>query len=294
MTDRGRRRAAGIAVLALWLHAPGCSDAPPASPPANQTANQPDAPATAPTPSITPRDPAATPSTADPNPHPTTDPASLSIPLGPGGIVPDAIAARHALTAWALRRQVRMFDRDGDGALSDTERADHRAVRAAALQTHRDRLAATLGPAAAAFSESDLVALDVAFRQRAALDPALMRSADLSGDGFLDDHEADALVQYAADGAIITERRILLASDADGDGTLTADEAAAALAALSTIARSPARDQLDHNLDGVIDWIEIQAFAQAYTAGDPAADINGDGQINAADAALVTEQVAGP
>lgn len=286
MTDRGPAVPAAVTLMLVALGlAPGCGDSAPAADalPAPSMSEPPSERSVK----------ASTPPT-DATTAAAPDPSSLSIPLGPGGIVPDAIAARHALTAWALRRQVRMFDRDGDGALSNTERADHRAVRAAALQTHRDRLAATLGPAAAAFSESDLVALDVAFRQRAALDPALMRSADLSGDGFLDDHEADALVQYAADGAIITERRFLLASDADGDGTLTADEAAAALAALSTIARSPARDQLDHNLDGVIDWIEIQAFAQAYTAGDPAADINGDGQVNAADAALVTEQVAGP
>ncbi|MEL6498950.1 MAG: dockerin type I domain-containing protein [Planctomycetota bacterium] len=188
------------------------------------------------------------------------------------------------------------FDTDGDGELSEAERASARETIRATREARREQMKARL---LERFDDNGDGELDEAERAvvRETLGPRMQERRqrgqrrhmhrlarerfDANEDGRLDDAErAEARAFFQQKKAELIER-----FDADSDGKLTGEERQAARA------HHRERRQLDANRDGVVDALDAQAITERAAAGERIPDINGDGARDTADVAEIIRRI---
>lgn len=186
------------------------------------------------------------------------------------------------------------FDTDGDGQLSEAERATAKE----SFKAQREQMKARL---LERFDDNGDGELDEAERAvlRETVGPMLkergkrgrpgqrhmhkiaLERFDANEDGQLDDAEkAAAKAHFQQKKAEMVER-----FDADGDGELTGEERRAAREHFRT------RRQLDANRDGVIDALDAQTITERAVAGERIPDVNNDGVQDAADVAELLQRI---
>lgn len=149
------------------------------------------------------------------------------------------------------RRLMDRFDADGDGILSDEERQ--------ALQ-------------------------DEIQRRRDQWEARMIDRYDRDGDGVLSERERRAMMRDMERQRERQMRRMLAEFDRDGDGELDADERALAWQTMRERREIDAFvRRFDSTGDGRITTADFNAFLVLYHAGDPRADVNRDGSIDALD-----------
>lgn len=199
-------------------------------------------------------------------------------------------------------RAIERFDTDGDGALSETERAtahgafaEEHPEAAARAEKMRARFMArwdTDGDGAMSDAERE------AFRgharaERERFHADMLRRFDADGDGALSD--AERREARETHHAKMRERHeaILAEFDADKDGRLSREEREDARPMLETRFLSQRNmGALDANHDRAIDKAEIARGVELIRDGNPWGDFNGDGAVNEADAAALLERAA--
>ncbi len=172
------------------------------------------------------------------------------------------------------------IDGDGDGVVSIAEGA----AMADAFEERGDRslalLRAVREAAGAGEPESAHEAMVVgALSNRLASRLQLDRVFDADGDG-----EVSGRERIARDLAAARLVEVELGAMVEGltrDGGIDADDARAFR---DESARFAERARLDFNGDGVVDTADHAAFIDLYLAGDPRADLDGDGSIGTHDA----------
>lgn len=207
------------------------------------------------------------------------------------------------------------FDLDGDGFLSEDERAEMRRARMASMLERFD-----LDGDGELSREERMAARQDRFEQ-SARGQQLMREFDLDGDGELNEEEQAAMDAYMderrqerreeqiaqydtdGDGELSREERTAQRDDfmsdltdefdADGDGQLNIDEQ---LEAMNTMRdrREIDRfvDQYDADGDGSMGAGDYTSFLNDYSNGNMRADVNGDGVVNTLDMTAYTEMVS--
>jgi hypothetical protein len=134
----------------------------------------------------------------------------------------------------------------------------------------------------------------------------IIRVQDLDGDGNANG-EGEARLVYSnaeagfagvdlvclANGDLLISdnsgKRIIRLRDENGDGLFSADEATVIFSGAPLVNEIrqmilfPVPCPADFNNDGGVDGADVEAFFNAWEAGDPAADVNGDGGIDGAD-----------
>lgn len=179
-----------------------------------------------------------------------------------------------------LHAMIDAIDRDGDGVVSLAEGA----AMADAFEERGDRslalLRAVREAAGAGEPESDHEAVVVgALSNRLASRMHLDRVFDADGDGAVNGRERIAR-DLAAARLVEAELRAMV-EGLTRDGGIGAGEARAFR---DESARFAERARVDFNGDGVVDTIDHAAFIDLYLAGDPRADLDGDGSIGTHDA----------
>ncbi|MEO1534994.1 MAG: hypothetical protein AAFS11_05480 [Planctomycetota bacterium] len=188
------------------------------------------------------------------------------------------------------------FDTDGDGELSEAERAGAKETLKAERDAKREQMKARL---LERFDDNGDGELDEAERAvlRETLGPRMKEQGkrgqkrhmhkialerfDANEDGQLDEAEkAAAKAHFQQKKAEMVER-----FDADGDGTLTGDERQAAREHVRT------KRQLDANRDGVVDALDAQTITERAVAGERIPDVNNDGVQDAADVAELLQRI---
>lgn len=190
------------------------------------------------------------------------------------------------------------FDADGDGELSDAEKATAKE----AMQAHRaERRAAMEARLLPRFDDNNNGVLDDsewatikeivgpmmkdrgerAQRAKKHMKKLAVERFDADGDGELNEAEkAAAKAHFEQRKAAMIER-----FDADGDGKLTGEERKAAHQ------HHRERRMLDVNRDGSIDELDAQAVTERFAAGERVPDVNRDGSQNAADVAELLQRI---
>ncbi len=193
---------------------------------------------------------------------------------------------------------VERFDTDGDGELSEAERAGARETIRAQREAKRAEIEARL---LARFDDNGDGELDEAERPavRETLGPMIkergrrgheanrrmhkqaLERFDADGDGRLGDAEkANARAFFEQ-----KKTEVVARFDADGDGELNEAERKAARA------HHRERRMLDANRDGVVDAIDAQIIMQRAAGGERIPDINRDGARDASDAAELLRRI---
>lgn len=199
------------------------------------------------------------------------------------------------------QRLLERFDTDGDGELSDTERAAAKETIQAEREAHRAEMKARL---LERFDDNGDGELDEAEREtiREVLGPMIRERAER---GRRDDHRRDRARREAMqrfdtneDGRLDEDERaaakahfeqkkaeVVARFDADGDGELDDAERQAARA------HHREKRRLDINRDGSVDAADIDAATDRLAAGERVPDLNEDGTSDAADLTLLIERV---
>jgi Ca2+-binding EF-hand superfamily protein len=213
------------------------------------------------------------------------------------------------------------FDADGDGILSDEERATM-------MRAMRDEWMARMDlDGDGELSREERMAARQAMFENSERGQALMRQFDADGDGVLNEEEqaameayqqeqreqrrADELARYDADGdgqLSREERRTqreeqrqnwgdrmgeaTIEFDRDGDGVLSIEESQEAYAVYQQRREiDQFVSQYDSDGNGSMGNADYSAFLSAYEQGNSHADVNRDGVVNSQDLAAYTDMV---